>query len=69
MWEEVFVHINDTRSTPQGLDQNRIFAGVGLSLAPSARLEVGYVNQAVRGGPNAANRLNHVLLGFLNLTY
>ena len=69
VWEEVFLHINDTRRTQQGFDQNRIFAGLGLSLAPSARLEVGYVNQAIRGGPNAANRQNHILLSFLNLTY
>ncbi len=69
LWDEVFVHLNDTRRTPQGVDQNRIFAGIGTSLAPAARLEVGYVNQAVRGGPTAANRMNHVVLGFLNLTY
>ena len=45
------------------------YEGTGLAVAPSARLEVGYVNQAIRGGPNAANRQNHILLSFLNLTY
>jgi hypothetical protein len=69
VWDELFVHVNDTRRTPQGFDQNRVFAGVGLSLAPAARLEVGYVNQAIRGGPTAVNRRHHIVLGFLNLTY
>jgi hypothetical protein len=69
VWDELFVHVNDTRRTPQGFDQNRFFAGVGLSLAPAARLEVGYVNQAIRGGSTAVNRRHHIVLGFLNLTY
>ena len=69
LWDELFVHVNDTRRTLQGLDQNRVFAGVGMTVARGARLEVGYLNQAVRGGPNGVNRQNHVLLGFLNLTY
>lgn len=69
VWNELFVHVNDTSRTPAGVDQNRLFVGVGISLAPSARLEVGYVNQAIRGGPAAAHRMNHAVLGFLNLTY
>lgn len=69
VWEELFVHVNDTRRTPQGIDQNRLFAGLGMTVMPGARLEVGYVHQAIRGGPGAPNRQHHVLLGFLNLTY
>ena len=69
VWDEVFVHMNDTRLTAQGLDQNRVFAGVGLTVARGARLEVGYLNQAVRIGRGAPNRMNHAVLSFLNLTY
>ena len=69
LWNELFIHVNDTRLTAQGLDQNRVFAGVGLTVAPGARLEVGYVNQAARIGRGAPNRMNHVVLSFLNLTY
>jgi hypothetical protein len=69
VWNEIFVHLNDTRQTAQGFDQNRVFAGVGLTVAPGARLEVGYVNQAIRGGRAPVNRQHHIVLGFLNLTY
>jgi hypothetical protein len=68
-YDEIFFHVNDTRLTSQGLDQNRIFAGLGMTVVPGARLEVGYLNQALRGGPGRPSRRNHVVLGFLNLTY
>ena len=69
IWNELFIHVNDTRRTPQGFDQNRVFAGMGMTVAPGARLEVGYVNQAIRGASSAPERQHHILLGFLNLTY
>jgi hypothetical protein len=68
VWDEIFVHMNDTVRTVQGVDQNRIFGGIGVSAGRHARVEVGYVNQAIRSamGPN---RQNHVLLAFINATY
>ena len=37
----------------------RNFAGVGFSVAPKARFEVGYMNQYLnRPGPN--DRMNHI---------
>jgi hypothetical protein len=68
VWDEVFVHMNDTRRTAAGYDQNRFFGGVGFDGPPHARVEIGYVNQAVNvnGG---ANRMNHVLLAFVNATF
>jgi hypothetical protein len=69
VWDEIFVHLNDTRQTAQGIDQNRFFGGVGLTVAPRARLEAGYLNQAIRGGRAPVNRQNHVVLGFVNVTY
>jgi hypothetical protein len=65
-WNEIFVHMNDTTRTAQGFDQNRVFGGVGLGVARNTRLEVGYVNQAIQGNPD---RMNHVLLVFVNATY
>jgi Protein of unknown function (DUF2490) len=67
-WDEVFLHLNDTTRTTSGFDQNRVFAGLGVGLWQGARLEVGYVNQAI-AGVRSADRRNHVLLGFLNATY
>jgi hypothetical protein len=67
-WDEVFVHMNSTGRTVQGSDQNRVFGGIGFSAGPHARIEIGYVNQAMRveGLPN---RMNHILLAFVNATY
>lgn len=68
VWDEVFVHLNDTTRTTSGFDQNRVFVGAGVGAWQGARVEVGYVNQAVHvaGG---SDRRNHVLLAFLNATY
>lgn len=68
VWDEVFVHLNDTTRTTSGFDQNRVFVGAGVGAWQGARLEVGYVHQAVHvaGG---SDRRNHVLLVFLNATY
>ena len=67
-WDEVFLNVNDTNKTVAGSDQNRIFGGIGFNGPPHTRIEVGYVNQAIRvdGGPN---RMNHVLLVFVNSTF
>jgi hypothetical protein len=37
-----------------------------VSVARNTRLEVGYVNQAIQGSPD---RMNHVLLAFVNATF
>lgn len=68
VWDEVFIHLNDTTRTTQGFDQNRLFVGIGINATRRGRFEIGYVNQAIRGG-SAADRRHHVVLGFLNLTY
>ena len=49
LWDELFLNLNDTDwGADGGIDQNRVFAGVGYRLAPNARAEVGYMNQLVR---------------------
>ena len=45
-WDEVFLAFNDTRFGQRaGFDQNRLFLGVAMPLAPKVRLEAGYFNQ------------------------
>lgn len=64
-WDELFVGLNDTDwKQRQGLDQNRVFAGVGWWFAPgSARVEAGYFNQHVlRPGNPAGDLSNHGLM-------
>jgi hypothetical protein len=44
LWDEIFVGLNETDwGAPQGFDQNRLFVGPFVQLAPWARLEVGYL--------------------------
>lgn len=60
LWNETFVALNDADwGARSGLDQTRNFAGVGLSVTPQTRVEIGYLNQYInRPGPN--DRMNHV---------
>ena len=67
-WNELFIN---TRSTDwgalSGFDQNRAFAGLAWQAAPNARVEVGYVNQYIRG--NSVDRMNHILSTSLFLRF
>lgn len=68
LWDELFV---STRSTDwgamSGFDQNRAFAGIAWQAAQNARLEIGYINQYVRG--HEFDRMNHVLSTSLFLRF
>lgn len=68
VWNELFI---STRSTDwgalSGFDQNRAFAGIAWQAAPNARLELGYVNQYVRG--ENLDRMNHILSTSLFLRF
>ena len=68
VWDELFIN---TRSTDwgalSGFDQNRAFAGIAWQATSNARLEVGYINQYVRG--NTSDRMNHVLSTSLLLRF
>ena len=68
-YDELFVHLNDTTSTRQGVDQNRIFGGMGQTINPRIRYEVGYLNQFGPGHGVAAARMNHILLGAVGISF
>ena len=68
-YDELFVHLNETRRYPQGgVDQNRLFAGMGQTFNSRVRIELGYLNQFTPGHI-APDRMNHVLSGTLQITY
>ena len=68
LWDEIFFHVNSTRRTATGLDQNRIFGGVGVTVNPATRVEIGYMNQYINSF-NAPDRSHHILSGVLNVTF
>lgn len=66
LYDEGFLNFNDVSRGPQaGIDQNRVFAGVNRRLGSQASLEAGYLNQYINR-QNAANKVNHALLVWLN---
>jgi hypothetical protein len=59
--DEVFVNFNDADTgAAGGFDQNRLFAGFAYQFTPTARAEVGYLNQFI-GRPERDDRMHHVL--------
>ena len=68
-YDELFFDLNDTDwGADGGIDQNRVFAGVGVKLAASAKAEIGYLNQFVRRA-NRDDAHNHILSLTLLLAY
>jgi len=58
---ESFIGLNDTGSGQgAGFDQNRAFVGGAWHIQPRLRLEVGYLNHRLDGGPGR-DRTNHNL--------
>lgn len=48
VYDELFVNFNSPTDGPQaGIDQNRIFVGVGRHLNRRVRAEIGYINQYI----------------------
>lgn len=68
VWDEFTAHLRTTTLTTRGMDQNRVFAGLSRSLPTTARVEAGYLNQFIKGH-GSPNRMNHILLATLALTY
>ena len=68
-YDELLVHLNDTRLRPQGVDHNRIFGGLQIAAWPAGRVEAGYLNQFLPGHRGAADRMNHVLSTVLAISF
>ncbi len=69
VWGEVFLNLNATDyGARRGLDQYRVFAGLGWQWSEVARLEGGYLHHFTprRGQPD---RVNHVLALSLALSF
>lgn len=63
---ELFLHLNETHfPSKPGLDQVRLFVGVGYQADPMIRVEAGYLLQGVRRFTDR-DQLNHVLWVGLN---
>lgn len=67
--DELFVHLHDTSRNAQGIDQNRAFAGIGVTLGRAGRIELGYLNQFSPGHRGAADRMNHILSTNLSIAF
>ena len=67
--DELFLHLNNTTRTARGVDQNRAFAGIALSVGQAGRVEAGYLNQFSPGHRGAADRMNHILSTAFNWSF
>lgn len=68
-WDEIFLNINDTDwGADDGVDQNRLFAGIGLRLSHFAKTEIGYLHQHVPR-KHQTDQNNHILSLTLLLSY
>lgn len=62
-YDELFVNLNDVRDAVRaGIDQNRIYGGVGRKLAKNLRAEVAYQQQYVNGSDIADDKARHILM-------
>lgn len=69
VWDEVYVHLNATDyGARRGLDQNRIFAGLGWQWSDALRSEAGYCHRFINR-PSVANRVTHALAVTLALAF
>ena len=68
-FEEILVHMNDTSRLAKGIEQNRAFGGISYAIAPTTRVEIGYLNQYYPGHRGANDRMNHVLSTTLGMSF
>lgn len=61
--DELFVNLNTIGNGPvSGIDQNRLYAGIGRQMNNSLRLEVGYQQQYVNKTDPTDDKANHILV-------
>ena len=68
-YDELSLHLNDTRLRAQGVDQNRAFGGLQIAAWPAGRVEAGYLNQFLPGLRGTADRMNHILATVLAISF
>ena len=59
-YEELFVNLNDSNRYSNGVDNNRVFAGIQATVNSHFRVEAGYLNQFIPGH-GKTDRMYHVL--------
>lgn len=70
VFDEAFAHLNTVSSgAVSGFDQNRIFIGMSRQLAPQLRAELGYQNVFVLRAGETPDRLLHVALTSIVLSF
>jgi Protein of unknown function (DUF2490) len=70
--EELFVNLNDNSNNVQlqaGVQQNRLYLGLGYRFAPEIQVETGYLYQYVWRNPPAADQHNNIWMTNLNLNF
>lgn len=69
--EEVFVNINNVEGlrNKAGVDQNRVFGGVGYNLTEQAKVEVGYLYRWVHGFDVTEDVDQHILYTGFNYSF
>lgn len=61
--DELFINLNSLEGGPPGgIDQNRIFAGVGIRTFKRSRVEIGYQLQYVNRRDQADDQANHAIV-------
>lgn len=61
--DELFINLNSVEEGPQaGIDQNRIFAGLGIKTLKKARVEVGYQCQYINSSDQFNDQANHAIV-------
>lgn len=61
--DELFINFNTVEDGPvRGIDQNRIYGGLGRQLSTHLRVECGYQQQYVNRQDPTADQANHVLM-------
>ncbi|HEY9785948.1 MAG TPA: DUF2490 domain-containing protein [Candidatus Obscuribacterales bacterium] len=60
---ELFINLNSVKDGPQaGVDQNRLFVGLGLKTIKQSRVEAGYQYQYVNRSDPFDDQANHAIL-------
>jgi len=70
--EEIFVNLNDNSNNAQlqaGVNQNRLYVGIGYRFAPEVQVETGYLYQHVWKNPPSADQNNNIWMTNLNLNF